>query len=574
MKFIFVNEEVIEMYIADKWGQGQIFAFSALDGKTCAENDFVGILSGDRLGIRFFTKVKRELALIPNMARNLAFEIVTGDCIGAVVNEEQYIRILYYDTHLVVGSTGSNTTVVTVFTEGRTRTECVGKVCVQDTEDGDYTALAIENEKFAFAYGKSAEEAVKRAEDGLETDVEEAYNKKWDYYNRHQLDNVEYGKLYSKCVSVMKTQLYSQEGRFGQIWSTPDRLPHRHLWLWDSVFHAVGYRNIDANIAEQLILSVFDSQYENGMIPHMSDTVNCSSITQPPVLAWGAWKVYEKSKNKDFLKKVFEKNRKFLLWCETNRRPDDEPLYSWKVKDDANCRCGESGMDNSPRFDSGKVLKAIDFSCFMTNEMRYMSKIASEIGEDALKYDKEFLKIQEAVNNRMWDESQGFYYDYSVCDHEFYKVETVASFLPLFAGICNKSQAKSLVSWLEDSETFGRKFPIPCLSAKHECFGTDMWRGPVWLNYNYLILSGLRDYGYEKLADKIQTKTLKNVNECYQRTGCLFEFYDSECKREPWSLNRKGPVVEPYDFRIRYQSIRDYGWSCTLILDMLHNLDF
>ncbi len=33
--------------------------------------------------------------------------------------------------------------------------------------------------KFAFAYGKSAEEAaVKRAEDGLETDVEEAYNKK------------------------------------------------------------------------------------------------------------------------------------------------------------------------------------------------------------------------------------------------------------------------------------------------------------------------------------------------------------------------------------------------------------
>ncbi len=44
------------MYIADKWGQGQIFAFSALDGKTCAENDFVGILSGDRLGIRFLQR--------------------------------------------------------------------------------------------------------------------------------------------------------------------------------------------------------------------------------------------------------------------------------------------------------------------------------------------------------------------------------------------------------------------------------------------------------------------------------------------------------------------------------------
>ncbi len=66
-------------------------------------------------------------------------------------------------------------------------------------------------------------------------------------------------------------------------------------------------------------------------------------------------------------------------------------------------------MDNSPRFDSGKrYSKAIDFSCFMTNEMRYMSKIASEIGEEALKHDKEFLKIQEAVNNRMWMKAKGF----------------------------------------------------------------------------------------------------------------------------------------------------------------------
>ncbi len=562
------------MYIANKWGQGQIFAFSALDGKTCAEHDFAGILCGDRIGIRFFTKVRRELALIPNRAWNLAFEIVTGDCIGAVVNEKEYLRILYYDTNLIVGSTGSDTTAVTVFTEGKNRTECVGNVSVQDTEDGDFTALAVESEKFAFAFGKSAEEALERARNGLETDVEEAYHKKREYYNRHRLDHAEYGKLYNKCVSVMKTQLYSAEGRFGQIWSTPDRLPHKHLWLWDSAFHAVGWRNIDAGIAEQLLLSVFDSQYENGMIPHMADTVNCSSITQPPVLAWGAWMVYEKSKNKEFLKTVFEKNRTFLLWCEANRRPDDEPLYAWKVRDDANCRCGESGMDNSPRFDSGKVLKAIDFSCFMANEMRYMSRIASETGEDASKYDEAYLKIREAVNSRLWDEKQGFYYDYSVCDEEFYKVETVASFLPLFAGICSESQAKSLVSWLEDPETFGRAFPIPSLSVKHECFGTDMWRGPVWLNYNYLIMIGLKDYGYEELADQIRTKTIKNVNDCYQRSGCLFEFYDSECRKEPWSLNRKGPVVEPYDIRIRYQSVRDYGWSSTLILDMLHNMKF
>lgn len=559
------------MYIADKWGQGQIFAFSALDGNTCSENDFAGILSGDRLGIRFFTKIRRELAVILNGARDLTFEIVTGDCIGAIINQSGYIRILYQNTNLVTGSTDHNA-MVKVFTEGKVRTEYVGKVCVQDTEDGDYTALAVEKEKFAFAYGESAGEAVRLALSGLETDVEAEYKRKWNYYRQHQLDNTEYGRLYSKCISVMKTQLYSKEGRFGQIWSTPDRLPHKHLWLWDSVFHAVGFRNVDTDIAEQLILSVFDCQYENGMVPHMADTKNRSSITQPPVLAWGAWKVYEKSKNVDFLKKVYERNRRFILWCEENRRTDDEPLYGWKVRDDVNCRCGESGMDNSPRFDSGKRLQAIDFSCFMANEMRYMGMIASEIGDNPKEYEKRFLDIQEAVNRKMWDENEGFYYDYSLCDQDFHRVETAASFLPLFAGICDKSQAERLTAWLEDPETFGREFPIPCLSAKHESFGTDMWRGPVWLNYNYMILSGLENYGYKELAARIRMKTLKKVNECYNRTGCLFEFYDPDCERDPWSLKRKGPAVEPYDFRIRYQSIRDYGWSCTLVLDMLHNL--
>lgn len=39
-----------------KWGQGQLFAFSALDGKSLFSDDFVGILSGDKLGVIFHTR--------------------------------------------------------------------------------------------------------------------------------------------------------------------------------------------------------------------------------------------------------------------------------------------------------------------------------------------------------------------------------------------------------------------------------------------------------------------------------------------------------------------------------------
>ena len=62
------------------------------------------------------------------------------------------------------------------------------------------------------------------------------------------------------------------------------------------------------------------------------------------------------------------------------------------------------------------------------------------------------------------------------------------------------------------------------------------------------------------------------VEEWYKKKGTIYEFYDCENKKEPSKLTRKGDTIEPYDIRIRMQSIRDYGWSCCLILDMIASI--
>ena len=38
-----------------KWGQGQIFAFSAIDGDSFFGDDFAGTLAGDKIGVIFHT---------------------------------------------------------------------------------------------------------------------------------------------------------------------------------------------------------------------------------------------------------------------------------------------------------------------------------------------------------------------------------------------------------------------------------------------------------------------------------------------------------------------------------------
>jgi neutral trehalase len=297
-----------------------------------------------------------------------------------------------------------------------------------------------------------------------------------------------------------------------------------------------------------------------------------TDITQPPVIAWGSWLVYEKSGDKDFLKTVFENNKAFLLWCQSNRRKGEKELYSWHTNPELNNRCDESGMDNSPRFDTESDLYAIDLPCYIANEVRYMKKIADELGykEETVFFGNWYDKIKKDINSTLWCEEDGFYYDYDITDNCFSKVKSVSSFLPLFSGVCNDTQAKLLVDSLLNPNEFGTEFPVPSIAVNDATFGTDMWRGPVWINYNYMILKGLASYGYEELSQELKNKTLSVINEWYRHTGTVFEFYDSENHIPPYCFNRKGEVFNPYDFRVKYQTIRDYGWSITLAFDLLN----
>lgn len=560
------------MVTPNVWGQGQLFAFSALDGRSLWGDDFVGTLSGDKVGIRFHTNVKRELAIVNLRGMEPVFDTVASDVILLNTNEGR-ISVIYADTHTVIGNVAGSAAAV-VMTEGDCRCKALDGIRLQDTQDGEFTAFIREGNRFCLAFGHTEEAAAAKAKQGIRMDPDTVIAQKLRFFKDCELDEGHpYRLLNAKCLSVMKSQLYSPEGKLKRIWSTPDRLPHKHLWLWDSVFHAVGFRNFDASLAEELILAVLDCQEENGFIPHCGYPDGASEITQPPVLAWGAWKVCEKSGNMDFLKTVFEANEKFLLWCRENRRDTQDELYTWLTKDDVNCRCDESGMDNSPRFDSHSRLQAIDLSCFMANEARAMAKIAARL-RDAEKeefYTRWYHSIRKDINSKLWCADEGFYYDYDLTNGALHKVQSVASFLPLFAGVCDGTQAAALVAKLLDPETFGTTLPIPSISRQDPTYGSDMWRGPVWINYNYMISDGLAENGYPELALAIRTKTVKSVNDWYMRTGTVYEFYDPEHQQFPGRLNRKGAPYEPYDFTVRYQSIRDYGWSNTLVFDLLQN---
>lgn len=546
---------MIIMKLSTVWGQGQIFAFSGFDGKTDFNDGLCGYLSGDKIGIFFKIPFDCELFFSNIAFKSLEYLAVTSDYIKALADGEE-ISFIFLNAYTVIGKYSS---------------KCRINYFADNLPSSRHIKLIASEGRFAFSVGKSEQEAASRAAAGMNADFNFEESKKLAFYENSDYSG-NHTELYAKCLSVMKSQINSPEGNFKVKWSTPERYPHRHLWLWDSCFHAIGFRHIDAGLAEELIKAIFSCQTQDGFISHVITLDWHSEITQPPVIAYGALKVFEKSGSKDFLRDVFEHNKAFLNWCENNRRKTDCQLYTWHRSEDIDCRCDESGMDNSTRFDTKSELFAIDFSCYMASEMRFMAKIAEILEEaDAVNlFNSKFNRIKNDVNSRLWNEKEGSYFDYDIDNDCFHSISSVASFLPLFAGVCEKRHAEKLVEALCDNSRYNAVFPIPSLTKESDYFGDDMWRGPVWINYNYMICEGLRNYGYDWLADEIASKTIKYVEKYYLQTGTLYEFYDSEDERPPYALNRKGAAILPYNPNIKLQSIRDYGWTTTLTFDLLN----
>jgi neutral trehalase len=96
-----------------------------------------------------------------------------------------------------------------------------------------------------------------------------------------------------------------------------------------------------------------------------------------------------------------------------------------------------------------------------------------------------------------------------------------------------------------------------------------MWKGPVWLNFNYMIAKGLECYGYTDESREIKKATLSGVLKWYLNDGVLYEYYDPNNNLSPARLERKASNVSPYMPMIKMQSIRDFGWSVCLTAAML-----
>ena len=560
------------------WGQGSLFASSGLETNTTHTNSLVGTLLGDRIGVEFKTELRPSLSFKLFDVKDIVYSIITSDLIKAVVITKekkafQFVMTFYSENTVSIKACTNMKASIDFYKDAEMSVQDNG-VIVYEGENEKYAIYQEEADgvvRMAFSYGKDADkDVIEAAKYDIDGDVE----KKMSFYSqvpRPEFKDRDEEMLYYKCFSIMKSMVYSPEGRYNCFWTTPDRFPHKDCWLWDTAFHVVGLKYIDMKLAEDAVRAVLLAQHEDGYIPHQFSVDQDSHVTQPPVLSWAVYELYKTSKDTTLAEELFDKLAAYLKWDMNNRDDNKNGLLEWLLEDDINCRCGESGMDNTPRFDGEDKMDSIDFNAFFANDARCLSKLAGAIGrkEDEAYWGNVYKEMKEKINKYLWDEKEHFYFDRRL-DGTFSSCKSVASFLPLLAGVCDEEQAKYLVDHLDNPDEFGTEFPIATVSKDHRTYASmDMFRGTVWLNFNYLIAKGLEDYGYTDKANEIREKTIEMIKKWYLSDGVIYEFYDSRDKVAPRRLSRKGIALQPYLPDLRYQCVRDFSWGTCFVPDMI-----
>ena len=350
------------------YSYGQLFGFSGVDGDTVGARDFCATFLAEPVSLRFETEPSATLRL--PLGAGATFDAIGGDFIEGRDGSGKRLLVAFEDARNVVGLSPVEPVFDTwdeALPTGRdisTKRPPGGRAVSASLPDSPANPYRFAKTfspqgwlfRLVFDGAGTPPRIPREVDDAGETPrtprekirppapsaVEAALRARRAWLDAQPpCPEPGFEGLWAKCLAVEKVNTLSSEGAFPCRWTTPDRVPHRDAWLWDSAFHAMALSGSDPALAHDALRAVMERQRDDGFVPHqMKPDGRRSSITQPQVLAWAALYLHERAPDTGFLAWAAPRLRAFLLWTVRNRdRNGNGLLANWT---------GQSGRDFIP----------------------------------------------------------------------------------------------------------------------------------------------------------------------------------------------------------------------------------
>jgi hypothetical protein len=366
------------------------------------------------------------------------------------------------------------------------------------------------------------------------TETLNAAARRWhDWFAAVPPVNEPYRAQYYYAWWIMRAGLISTRFYTTREAMTPSKIHYVGVWQWDAYFHALAYRHVEMNLAKDQLRIVLDHQRSDGMIPdavHDEGTVTRltfpveADVTKPPLVAWAAWKLYEIDHDVEFLNEVYEPIVRWNNWWFEQNDVDGNGLCEY-------LHPFSSGLDDSPLWDDGVPVESPDLNTYLCLQQEALARMAFAIGEaaDGAKWAQRADAQAARMLRWMWDEDAGLFWAKRPTNDARVNVRTPFNLYPLITGRLPEHVTRRLIAHLMDENEFWSRYPLPTVALNDPKFDPlTMWRGPTWVNVNYLMIEGLQRTGYADLARELRRRTLDllclhdDIYEYYQpQTGAV-----------------------------------------------------
>jgi len=208
---------------------------------------------------------------------------------------------------------------------------------------------------------------------------------------------------------------------------------------------------------------------------------------------------------------------------------DENGLPVWNSADAAGTDNQFSRAGQIGAFD----IEGVDLASYLVRELRAMVIIADRLGmkPDVREFTDHADHVVRLINDTLWNEQDGMYYDRNEKTNRLVKVKSATCFTPFFAQAATAERAqRTITQHLLSENEFWTEFPVASYAktepdyyqgSHREC----NWRGSTWAPTNYMIFQGLRKYGYNEAAKDLATRLFQMSIE---KNAVLREYYNAE----------------------------------------------
>nr|CAD7573367.1 unnamed protein product [Timema californicum] len=288
------------------------------------------------------------------------------------------------------------------------------------------------------------------------------------------------------------------------------------------------------------------------------------------------------------LERLYPRLQAWFDWFNTTQIGEESGTYRWRGRDgttnrELNPKTLTSGLDDYPRASHPNIdERHVDLRCWIAMAASALSEIAQLLNRNGNRYNNTFLYLSDNdfLDTLHWSPKSESYSDFGLhtdgvvlkrppvpkthSHHPQHKPEMIrvvtkapelkfvdttfgyVSLFPFLLQLLNPYSPKlgKILKDLQRPEFLWTEYGLRSLGKSSPLYmkrntehDPPYWRGPIWINMNYMAVRALDFYSHQdgpyraeagKLYAKLRHNVITNIHREYRRTGYVWEQYNDK----------------------------------------------